>query len=100
MKASIGVSIYSHKSLQMVCIPEKRSGDCGMILGTFLKSVSPNLPISQALIKIRPLSISTIRNNALSMLDFPAPVLPTITSFSLGGTVNDNSCRTGGSSGL
>ena len=71
-----------------------------MILRTFLKSVSPNLPISQALIKICPLSISTIRNNALSMLDFPAPVLPTIPSFSLGGTVNDNSCRTGGSSGL
>ena len=82
------------------CIPEKSTGDCGIMLRTFLKSVSPNLEISQPSIKILPFSISTIRNSALSMLDFPAPVRPTMPTFSVGEIVKDNPCKTGGSPGL
>ncbi|KAF5810679.1 hypothetical protein HanXRQr2_Chr04g0172421 [Helianthus annuus] len=67
---------------------------------TLRRSVSPNFAISQLSITILPVSNSTIRNKALSMLDFPAPVLPTIPTLSLGGIEKDKPCSTDGSSGL
>ncbi|KAJ0455803.1 hypothetical protein HanRHA438_Chr15g0707211 [Helianthus annuus] len=71
-----------------------------MIPRTLRRSVKPNFAISQLSIIILPLSNSTIRNKALSMLDFPAPVLPTIPTLSLGGIKKVKPCSTGGSSGL
>lgn len=62
-------------------VPEKRTGDWGMILRALRRSVSPIVATSQSSINILPLSSSTIRNKALSMLDFPAPVLPTMPTF-------------------
>ena len=61
----------------------KKEQVIGIIPTTFLKSHNPNFAISKPSMNILSVSSSTIRNKALSMLDFPAPIRPTIPTFLL-----------------
>ena len=53
-----------------------------------------NLEMSSPSIKIEPECNSTILVNAIEIVDLPAPVLPTIPTFSPGDTLNESFFKT------
>jgi hypothetical protein len=61
-----------------------KAGSCGIIVNLDLKSYNPNLLTSTLSIKIVPSTGSMSRKRAKVREDFPAPVRPTIPTFSLG----------------
>merc|ERR1719234_2557741 len=80
-------------------LPENRVGSCGMIVSLALRSCRPMVVISLPSMGTLPLVGSIILNSARLRLDFPAPVLPTMPTFSLSETSKLKFSRTQGSSG-
>mmetsp|Transcript_6203 Transcript_6203/g.10389 ORF Transcript_6203/g.10389 Transcript_6203/m.10389 type:complete len:216 (+) Transcript_6203:106-753(+) len=64
-------------------VPENNTGSCGITAITDRSVFRPMVAIFTPSIRISPLSNSTKRSNAVNNDDFPAPVRPTMPTFSL-----------------
>ncbi|KAL0104941.1 hypothetical protein PUN28_016528 [Cardiocondyla obscurior] len=79
-------------------LPENRNGSCGIMLILERRSCKPIWPESIPSISIKP-STSAKRKSAWIRDDLPAPVLPTIPTFSRGKITKLRFLSTGGSNG-
>mmetsp|Transcript_2828 Transcript_2828/g.6335 ORF Transcript_2828/g.6335 Transcript_2828/m.6335 type:complete len:216 (-) Transcript_2828:1365-2012(-) len=77
-------------------VPEKSTGSCGMTAMTLRRVFRPMVEMLTPSMRISPLSSSTSRSSAVSRLLLPAPVRPTIPTFSLPATARDRPLNTSG----
>mmetsp|Transcript_21198 Transcript_21198/g.64680 ORF Transcript_21198/g.64680 Transcript_21198/m.64680 type:complete len:239 (+) Transcript_21198:505-1221(+) len=98
--AHSSASVRSSKGSRfMRKVPVKSTGSCGIMASRERSSLSGNVAVSIPSMVMVPSRISPMRKSATRIEDFPAPVRPTIPTFSEGRMVKFKSLNTSGKPG-